>query len=123
MYIPTNRKKSNTRKPQIKPGTYAAKVTAVEPADGYRLGAAIDVTYDVFIAEGAKVHRERFSLEGYSSRTDEIDAILDSIGSDNYEDLVGLDMELEFNYELKRGIRYTNVTAHTLIEGGANDAN
>lgn len=69
------------------------------------------------------MHRERFSLEGYSSRTDEIDAILDSIGSDNYEDLVGLDMKLEFNYELKRGIRYTNVTAHTLIEGGADDAN
>ena len=123
MYIPTNRKKNQTRKPQIKPGTYAAKVTAVEPAEGYRPGAAIDVTYDVFIAEGAKVHRERFSLEGYSSRTDEIDAILASIGSDNYEDLVGLDMKLEFNYELKRGIRYTNVTAHTLIEGGADDAN
>ena len=123
MYIPTNRKKNQTRKPQIKPGTYAAKVTAVDPAEGYRPGAAIDVTYDVFIAEGTKVHRERFSLEGYSSRTDEIDAILASIGSDNYEDLVGLDMELEFNYELKRGIRYTNVTAHTLIEGGANDAN
>lgn len=123
MYIPTNRKKSNTRKPQIKPGTYAAKVTAVEPADGYRLGAAIDVTYDISTDDGTKVHRERFSLEGYSPRTDEIDAILDSIGSDNYEDLVGLDMELEFAYELKRGTRYTNVVSHTLVEGGDCDEN
>lgn len=123
MYIPTNHKKSNTRKPQIKPGTYTATVTAVEPSEGYRKGTAIDVTYDVFTDDGTKVHCERFSLVGYSSRTDEIDAILDSIGSDNYEDLVGLNMKLEFAYELKRGIRYTNVVSHTLIEGGAHDAN
>lgn len=125
MYIPTKRKKKSANKPQIEPGIYSAVVTDVKSAQGFAPDEAIDVSYDVMIDDSTVIsHTERFSLKQYSPRTDEIDSILDSISSDNYADLIGLKMELEFCFRFKNYKRYCNIVSHTLIEeGGACDDN
>lgn len=125
MYIPSKRKKISANKPKIEPGIYPAVVTDVKSAQGFAPGEAIDVAYDVSIDDSTVIsHSERFSLERYSPRTDEIDGILDSINSDNYADLVGLHMTLEFCFQFKNGKRFCNIISHTLVEeGGENDDN
>lgn len=119
MYIPTKRKKNSANKPQIEPGIYPAIVTDVKSAQGFAPDEAIDVSYDVSIDDSTVIsHSERFSLKQHSPRTAEIDGILDSIESDNYADLVGLKMMLEFCFQFKNYKRYCNIVSHTLIEEG-----
>lgn len=117
----TRRKRNNAQEIKITPGSYMAKITAVEEPEGFRPGSAIDIVYEVKFGSNIVKHRERFSLNGRSARTDDLDKLLDSLGTDTYEELVGATVLLTFYYELKAGRKYCNVTERKLVDGGDAD--
>lgn len=115
------KRNKRNQEPKIVPGTYEAEIIAVNEPEGFRPGSTLDVIYAVKCGQNLIMHRERFSLTAHSDRLDDLNQVLDEIGSDVYEDLIGATVSLTFYYELKSGRKYCNITERKLVERGADD--
>lgn len=122
-YVPVKKEKNQRKGADIAPGTYDAVVISVESPEGFVEGQAIDVTYEICIDNGVTYHTERFLIADFRSpRTREFEAFLDSIGAEAYEDLVGLEFELTFKYEVKAHKTWCNIVERKLLTSGEEDA-
>lgn len=126
MYKIQKPKKTSSTKKLIPPGVYMAIVTSVAWSKGYYEGNAIDVHYDVETIKDDKPHivayKECFFVKGTSPRTARLHQLLDEIGADNYDDIVGHKLNLVFAYEVKETGRFCNVVDHSFVKGGETDA-
>lgn len=115
-YIPTKKQNIQRKNAGIKPGTYEAVVTSVVSPVGFAAGQAVDVTYAVSMGELTVSYTERYLIaDRNSSRTQEFECLLDSIGVECYEDFEGFEFELTFAYEVKKGKAWCNVVERKLI--------
>jgi hypothetical protein len=121
-YIPTKKQNKQRKNAGIKPGTYEAVVTSVVSPAGFVAGQAVDVTYAVRMGELTVSYTERYLIaDRYSPRTQEFEALLDSIGAERYEDLVGVEFELTFAYEVKKSKSWCNIVDRSLLIEVDND--
>ena len=123
-YIPERKEKKARKNEGIVPGVYHSVVTSVVYPDGFVAGQVIDVTYDVSIDDQVVEYTERYLIaDRSSSRTKELEKFLDSIGADDYDEMVGLEFELDFQYEVKGHKAWCNVVDRKLLtEVEINDA-
>ena len=115
-YIPVKKQKKQRKNAGIKPGVYSAVVTSVVPSEGFVVGHAVDVIYAVNINDQIVEYSERFLVADQdSTRTHEFEALLNSIGADQYEDLVGIEFELTFAYEVVGKKAWCNIVDRTML--------
>lgn len=115
-YIPERKEKKARKNEGIMPGVYHSVVTSVVYPDGFAAGQAIDVTYDVYIDNQVVEYTERYLIaDRSSSRTKNLEKFLDSIGADDYDEMVGLEFELTFQYEVKAHKAWCNVVDRKLL--------
>lgn len=115
-YIPERKHNRNRKNNGIEPGVYTAVVESVVYSPGFVKGQAIDVVYKVDVDGQIVEHPERYLIaDRYSSRTQEFERLLDSLGVERYEDFVGFEFELTFAYEVKKGKAWCNVVERKLI--------
>lgn len=115
-YIPQRKQKKQKEYKGMKPGLYPAVVTSVVPSAGYVQGQSIDISYDVSVGGCSVAYTERYHIVNQNSpRTQALEDFLDSIGATSYDDLVGLKLELDFQYEVKNDRRWCNIVNRRLL--------
>ena len=95
-------KKSPNPTKRIKAGTYHAVVTAVLDDEKYVAGDAFILEYSLQRPDGtdAGEFRETFFNLRANERTKEIVALVEKLGFNDVEDLVGLHFEVEIRYRV-----------------------
>lgn len=89
------KKVSKSKKNNVRPGNYTAKVTNICWTPGYVKGKAITITYELVSSSGKSYpFEELFFNSRQNSRTDEFMAHLEAAGIDDINDFVGCTEEV-----------------------------
>jgi hypothetical protein len=121
------RRRSTTSKsstsPHIRPGVYHSRVIAVNPADGYELGAAFEVVYELSDGNSTFEYREIFLTDIRNTRTFKLDEYLteNNVTFDDWQQLVGLEEQLTFEKQSRNGRVYVNVTDREFVRYSPED--
>ena len=90
------KKKSSQSKRSLTPGTYCAIVTAVEDDDNFINGGAFWIRYEIHLPDGTFLQKfsEKFLNDIKYPRTKDLADLLQTLGKEDVEELVGVKLEI-----------------------------
>lgn len=111
--VPSKQNKKSS-KVKIRPNVmYFAKVTGVEWSPGFREGHAIDVKYKINVDGELASHKETFFvIDELNERVQRFNDLLDAVGAKTYEDYIGTELNVVFQYEVKKHGKHLNIVEY-----------